>query len=164
MNSIPAWERKGTRSDETYLLIGEVSEATGLTQRTIRYYEELGLLPPPSRTQGDYRLYSESDVSRLREIVRLKRLLGFTLSEIKEIVEGDEARSQLHSEYHATDNAATRLLKLDEARSVTIGQLAMVERKLDQMRDLRDDLIARLARYEQKRLELDKMVIEGTTR
>jgi DNA-binding transcriptional MerR regulator len=164
MSAIPAWERKGTRSDETYLLIGEVAEATGLTQRTIRYYEELGLLPPPSRTQGDYRLYSESDVSRLREIVRLKRLLGFTLSEIKEIVEGDEARSQLHSEYHATDNAATRLLKLDEARSVTIGQLAMVERKLDQMRDLRDDLIARLARYEQKRLELDKMVIEGTTR
>lgn len=159
MTSIPGSAQNETSlRAETFLRIGEVAEATGLTQRTIRYYEEIGLLPPPTRTQGDYRLFSESDVKRLGEIVRLKNLLGFSLSDIKEIVEGDETRSQLHSEYHATGNSATRLLKLDEATRVTEAQLALLDRKLAQIAELQSDLRARLARYEQKRLELESLI------
>jgi DNA-binding transcriptional MerR regulator len=159
MTSIRALtQSEATKGTETFLRIGEVAEATGLTHRTIRYYEEMGLLPPPTRTQGDYRLYSESDVKRLSEIVRLKSLLGFSLSEIKEIVEGEETRSQLHTEYHASGSTATRLLKLDEATRLTEAQLVLLDRKLAQIAELQGDLRARLARYEQKRLELENFI------
>jgi MerR family transcriptional regulator, repressor of the yfmOP operon len=148
---------------ETFLKIGEVADLTGLTQRAIRYYEEFGLLPSPTRTQGDYRLFSVVDIARLEEIVRLRSLLGFSLAEIKQMVESEEARSQLRAEYKATEDIRTRLLKLAEATGVTERQLALLERKLAQMMQLRNDLTARLARYEQKRLELEIMTFEMMT-
>ena len=92
--------------------------------------------------------------------MRLRSLLGFTLSEIKQMVEGEEARSQIRTEYQATDDVTTRLLKLAEATSVTEHQLALLERKLAQMMQLQNDLTARLARYEQKKLELE-MITPG---
>src|SRR4051794_3783068 len=64
--------------DHDYLQIGEVAELTGLTQRTLRYYEELQLLDPPTRLAGGFRLYSPRDVARVRQIMRLKQLLGFS--------------------------------------------------------------------------------------
>lgn len=149
-----------TQDGETYFLIGEVAERTGLTQRTIRYYEELGLLPPPTRTQGDFRLFTARDLSRLEQITRLKKLLGFSLAEIKAMVEGDEQLDQLRSEYHATDDRAVRLDKLEQALQLTRSHLDLVERKLAQMLDLKAELIARIGRYEQKRLELSADLAE----
>ena len=75
-------------SGERYLQIGEVAEQLGLTPRTLRYYEEIGLLAPPSRMEGGFRLYSAADIVRLENIVQLKRLLGFSLAEIKQVVDG----------------------------------------------------------------------------
>ena len=68
------------------LQIGEVAERTGVTQRTLRFYEERGLLKPPSRMEGGFRLYSEEDVQRVEQIKGLQRLLGLSLAEIKEMV------------------------------------------------------------------------------
>jgi DNA-binding transcriptional MerR regulator len=65
--------------------IGEVAKETGLSLRTIRYYEELGLLRPKSRTAGHFRLYTESDIVRLRAIQTLKEL-GYPLKEIQEVM------------------------------------------------------------------------------
>jgi DNA-binding transcriptional MerR regulator len=63
-------------STGAYLQIGEVAERTGVTQRTLRFYEEKGLLKPPSRMEGGFRLYSEDDVRRVEQIKRLQKLLG----------------------------------------------------------------------------------------
>ena len=57
--------------------IEQVSAQTGLTKRTLRYYEEVGLLPPTDRTEGNYRRYTEADVKRLDKIKKLRDLLGF---------------------------------------------------------------------------------------
>lgn len=65
--------------------IGEVAERTGLSLRTIRYYEELGLVEPSARTTGGFRLYSETDVSRLKLIKRMKPL-DFSLEEMREVL------------------------------------------------------------------------------
>lgn len=62
-------------------LIGEVAERTGLTRRTLRHYDKLGLLVPSERSWGDYRLYTESDLLRLLQIQNLKAL-GLSLAEI----------------------------------------------------------------------------------
>src|SRR3954462_7763252 len=82
-----------------YLQIGEVAERTGVTQRTLRFYEEKGLLKPPTRMDGGFRLYSEGDVRRVEEIRRMQSLLGMSLAEIKEMVEAEEIKSQIRAEY-----------------------------------------------------------------
>ena len=70
----------------TGLTIGQVARRTGLTAKTIRFYEEEGLLPPARRSEGGYRLYSEADLMRLRLVQRL-RLLDLGLPAVKALVE-----------------------------------------------------------------------------
>lgn len=65
--------------------IGEVAERTGLSLRTIRYYEEVGLVVPSARSQGGFRLYQEREIERLRLIMRMKPL-GFQLEEMRELL------------------------------------------------------------------------------
>lgn len=67
------------------MLIGEVARRTGVNSKTIRYYEEVGLLPPAVRLPSGYRQYNEQDVERL-EFVRNAKALGVTLEEIKEVL------------------------------------------------------------------------------
>ncbi len=102
--------------------IGEVAERTGLSLRTIRYYEEMGLVQPSSRTTGGFRLYSETDVSRLMLIKRMKPL-DFTLEEMREVLgildsldaEGEQDQGQAVERlgmYHAA--ALTRVETLQQ--------------------------------------------------
>jgi DNA-binding transcriptional MerR regulator len=70
--------------------IGEVAERIGLSLRTIRYYEEVGLAVPSARSEGGFRLYVEADVERLRVIMQMKPL-GFSLEEMRELLELLEA-------------------------------------------------------------------------
>ena len=79
----------------SYQRIEQVAARTGLTKRTLRYYEEIGLLPSPTRTEGGYRLYSEADVQQLERIKRLKDLLGFSLAEIREMADAEEQRQHV---------------------------------------------------------------------
>lgn len=137
-----------------YLRIGEAAERTGLTQRTIRYYEELGLLPPPGRTQGDFRLFSDADIQRLRDVSRLKQLLGFSLAEIKKIIEGEERINTLRSEYRATEDVPTRLSLLDDALALTNSQLSLLEKKMSLMAEMKAELEARRDRYQERRRSL----------
>ncbi|MPZ61076.1 MAG: MerR family transcriptional regulator [Propionibacteriales bacterium] len=68
-----------------HMRIGQVAELTGLSLRTIRYYEELGLVIPSSRSSGGFRLYTETDVARLRLVKRMKPL-DFSLDEMKDVL------------------------------------------------------------------------------
>lgn len=68
-----------------HMQIGEVAERTSLSLRTIRYYEEVGLVPPSARTQGGFRLYAEQDVARLMLIKRMKPL-DFSLDEMRDLL------------------------------------------------------------------------------
>ena len=145
-----------SRSDEPHLRIGELAERTGLTQRAIRYYEELGLLPLPGRTDGDFRLYSEADVARLHKIIRLRDLLGFSLAEVGEILRAEETLEELRSQYHTSEDDAGRLVKLDKALMVVNGQIELVGRKIDQLIQMRSELDAKVARYRNKKLQLSK--------
>lgn len=70
---------------EANLQVGEVSERTGLSVRTIRYYEDVGLIPPASRSKGGFRLYADSDVQRLR-LVRTMKPLELTLEEMVDLL------------------------------------------------------------------------------
>jgi MerR family copper efflux transcriptional regulator len=65
--------------------IGEVADRVGLSLRTIRHYDEVGLVPPSARSEGGFRLYTEPDVARLALIMRMKPL-GFTLDEMRALL------------------------------------------------------------------------------
>jgi DNA-binding transcriptional MerR regulator len=66
--------------------IGEVAEAVGLSLRTIRHYEEVGLVPPSGRSAGGFRLYTDDDIERLRLVKQMKPL-DFSLEEMRELLE-----------------------------------------------------------------------------
>jgi DNA-binding transcriptional MerR regulator len=142
-------------SGEHFLLIGDVALRTGLTQRTIRYYEELGLLPTASRTQGDFRLFSEHDILRLEKIVKLRDLFRFSLAEIRDAIAAEETLDQLRSEYKGTEDVAVKIEKLDQAQDLVRSQLELLDRRVSQMQELKGDLEARLARYMSKREQLE---------
>jgi DNA-binding transcriptional MerR regulator len=73
-------------ADQGQMQIGEVAERTGLSLRTIRHYEEVGLVVPSARSKGGFRLYTESDVERLMVIRRMKPL-DFSLEEMRDLLE-----------------------------------------------------------------------------
>lgn len=66
--------------------IGELAEATGLSLRTIRHYDDIGLLPATTRTDGGFRVYRNSDLERLL-VIRSMKPLGFTLEEMAELLD-----------------------------------------------------------------------------
>ena len=72
-------------SDSGHVQIGDVAERTGLSLRTIRWYEEVGLVPPSARTSGGFRLYTDADIERL-ELVKRMKPLDFTLEEMRDLL------------------------------------------------------------------------------
>lgn len=145
-----------TGTSEAYLQIGEVAERTGVTQRTLRFYEEKGLLKPPSRLEGGFRLYSEDDVLRVEQIRRLQTLLGFTLADIKEMVEGDEVKSQIRAEYRKDAEISDRRAKLSRAQEVTERQVAVIDQKLAALQEMRATLQQKLENYQNWIAQLDE--------
>lgn len=136
-------------SPNAYLQIGEAADRSGLTQRTLRYYEEKGLLKPPSRMDGGFRLYSSEDIERIERIKELRDLLGFSLADIKEMIEADDVRLQIRAEWRKDADAVENAEKIRKAREVTEAQLALVESKLEKMADLRQTLADRLEKYDE---------------
>ena len=137
-----------TRAEDTYLQIGEAADRTELTQRTLRYYEEKGLLHPPTRMEGGFRLYSPEDFERLERIKELKTLLGFSLADIKEMLEADDVRTQIRAQWDRDADAAEKAARIRTAREATVQQLALIEQKALRMAAMRDELHARLDKYD----------------
>lgn len=106
---------------------GDVARAAGVGVESLRYYERRGLMPPPDRSLGGHRVYSDDDVTRLR-VIRAAARLGFTLSEVAELLEVGVHRHGLRSRRKA--DLHTRIeAKLDEVHS-RIADLEVVERSL----------------------------------
>ena len=110
------------------LQIGQVAEHTGLSLRTIRFYEEEGLVVPTARSEGGFRLYSDDDVARLEVIKRMKPL-GFALEEMRELLTlladldaGTGDRDRLLDRLRVFHEAATaRVTALREQLAVAEG-------------------------------------------
>ena len=134
--------------------IEQVAAHTGLTKRTLRYYEELGLLPPTDRTEGNYRRYSEEDIQRLEHIKKLRDLLGFSLADIREILNAEDERGQIKVAYQHETEAATKIAQLDRADELIRNQLHLIQLKLDGLEQMRVGLLASIERHQRRREEL----------
>ena len=107
------------------LTIGHLAEATGVPAKTIRYYEQVGILPPPRRSDSRYRLYSETDVRRL-ELIRRARLMDMSLPEVRDLVE--QASSATCDDFQGRFLEVARL-KLEE-----------VDKRIADLYHLKEDL------------------------
>jgi DNA-binding transcriptional MerR regulator len=127
---------------EAPLRIGDVAKLAGTTPRTIRYYEELGLLAgAPERPSGGHRLYTAAEVERLREVIRLKELLGVTLDELKDLLTAEEARAAVRAQLRREDvHPERRRELLQEALGHLDRQLELVEHRASELSKLHDEL------------------------
>ena len=132
------------------LRIQEAAAEAGLTSRSVRYYEELGLLRPAARSEGDYRLYDTTDVERLRFIKGLRDDAGFSLAEIAQLLEDEDARERGHEAYHATTDPAERLRILRDRVSRYEHQIEMLRRKIERLQAMVDETDGRLTRTNTK--------------
>src|SRR6185503_9362045 len=132
MSHLDAPARPAIDSPTTPLLrIQEVSAALGLTSRTLRYYEELGLLKPAARSEGDYRLYDEDDLERLRFIKGLRDDAGFSLAEIGQLLEDEAARARNRERFRSTSDPDERKAIISDAFGRIDRQIASLREKID---------------------------------
>lgn len=136
--------------------IGEVASRTGVTQRALRFYEEKGLLQPPERMEGGFRRYSEDDVTRIEFVKKLQDLLGFTLSEIKEMVEAEELRQQVLASRQLDPNPGlpARLVRAGRILDALQRQLDVVDRKADALIEMRSELRDRIGMIKQRKTDI----------
>ena len=109
--------------------IGELAERAGVGVQTVRYYERRDLLPAPDRTTSGYRDYGETDVHRLRFVLRAKEL-GFTLSEIEELLElqVDPGRTAEDVRAHALEKIQATRAKIRDLRRIERALRTLVDR------------------------------------
>jgi DNA-binding transcriptional MerR regulator len=145
-----------SREGRGELRIGDVARLAGTTPRTIRYYEEIGLLPTSSaRERGAHRTYAEEDVERLTDLLRLKDLLGLSLEELRALIEAEDARASLRREWHSgVEDPVRRRQILDESLGHIGRQLELVRRRRDEIASLEAELLAKRKRVQARRREL----------
>jgi MerR family transcriptional regulator, repressor of the yfmOP operon len=132
---------------ERTLRIGELARLAGTTPRTVRYYEEIGLLAPAEeRGAGEHRTYTQADLARLNEILRLKSLLGLSLDELREVLAGEDARLARRAAWDTTVDPAQRRRMLAEARAHVESLLAHVSRHKAEVEAYEAELRERLER------------------
>ena len=135
------------------LRIQEVAAELGLTTRSIRYYEEIGLLEPAARSNGDYRLYDGDDLDRLRYIKGLRDDAGFSLAEIAQLLEDEIARAHNRARFRDTHDPAERRAILEDA-------LVRIVRQVDTLRAKADRIEAMIGEANIRRAHLSEHLAE----
>jgi DNA-binding transcriptional MerR regulator len=128
------------------LRIQEAADKVGLTPRSVRYYEEVGLLRPAARSDRSYRLYDATDVERLRFIKGLRDDAGFSLAEIAQLLEDEVARERDRAAFRATADPAERKRILRDRVSSFDRQIETLQRKIARLQLMVEGTEARCAR------------------
>ena len=136
-----------------------MAKLTGVTTRALRYWEELGLLRPASRTDGGERLYTPADLRRVTRIRDLQELLGFSLEEVKAVLNtGDvDVLDRVHSELTDSEVPASRRRELlDEAIAANDQLVSRLDDTLVRIGALRDERAAIAIRLRETRDHLGR--------
>lgn len=122
--------------------IGEVAEILGLSLRTIRHYDEVGIVPPSARSKGGFRLYTEDDIARLRLIKRMKPL-GFTLEEMRDLL---EVVDELDRPGTAPDRRDALIGRLSTYRDATRRRAQVLREQVDMAIEFEGQLTEQIVR------------------
>jgi DNA-binding transcriptional MerR regulator len=153
------------QTEERSYRIGEVAERVGVTTRTIRYYEELGLLgTTAARLKGAHRLYTETDITRLQELIRLRDLLGLSLEELVALTEAEEARAALRNQWAESTNDGERTRIVKAAIPLIERQLELVRARQRRLSEFADELSEKLRSLHERQAELERKPARGQRR
>jgi DNA-binding transcriptional MerR regulator len=135
--------------DETVplLAIGEVARAAAVTTRTLRYYQEMGLLHPSGVTSRGNRLYSAADVERLQRILELRDVMGFDLERIRLILDTEDRLAELRAEAQRGISTARRREMVREAMDLNARMQHEVNQKLGILQGFLAELRAKASHY-----------------
>jgi DNA-binding transcriptional MerR regulator len=148
--------------DSPPLSIGTVARLLGVTPRTLRYYEELGLVTPSAHSPGGNRRYTELDVARVRRIRELQALMGFNLDEIRAILAAEDDLERLRAEYRSMAPPPRRRREMvQEALAINARLREQVADKLARVQLFLDELDAKAQRYRAFASEIAEEVEEG---
>jgi DNA-binding transcriptional MerR regulator len=155
--SPPQPDRAAPGPKPASLRIGDVARILGTTPRTIRYYEEIGLLAEaPARPSGQHRLYTEAEVERIRDVMRLKELLGVSLEELKTLLTAEEARAEVRAQLRREDvDPERRRELLTQALGHIDRQLELVRHRAQELSKLEHELSETRKRARRKIRGLD---------
>lgn len=124
--------------------IGVVAEQMGISERTVRYYEEFGLVMPSSYSSGGSRLYDDDAIARVGRIRALQSLMGFNLEEIRGILEAEDHIASLKSEYKP--GSKSKREAIGDAIAILVELQNRVSEKQQKLHNFQDELQARLER------------------
>jgi MerR family transcriptional regulator, repressor of the yfmOP operon len=127
----------GASAEGPTLRIGEVAKQIGVTTRTLRYWEEVGLFSPHEHRDSGERLYSPADAAQARRIRELQVLLGFSLSEIRAVMAVEDILDKLRSARSSNPRLARKLL--DEAIEANDDLVGRLDQTLARVRAFRDE-------------------------
>jgi MerR family transcriptional regulator, repressor of the yfmOP operon len=146
-----------TQTAPTVLRIGELAKLTGITPRTLRYWEEQDLISPSGYRGGGERLYSQTDMARVIRIKDLQELLGFTLAEVRMVLDTEEVLDRVRSEYRWGDGSPeVRRELLDQAIEANEKLLERLDNTLARIGRFRDERAAKSIRLHELRDQLDR--------
>jgi DNA-binding transcriptional MerR regulator len=140
---------------DRFLRIQEAADEIGLTTRAIRYYEEQGLLRPAGRSEGSYRLFDADDVERLRFIKGLRDDAGFSLAEIRQLLEDEQARRAVRTRIRSTDDPVERRRLLEESLARAERQVEILRHKAARIAAMIDEATSRSHHLREHLEELD---------
>lgn len=115
------------KEKDEYFHIGNVADSLGVTTRTIRYYEEIGLMEPPKRLEGGMRVYKKEDILRLKFILKLKEL-GISLKEMQELAD-------TYKTHQTTTVIMPKLLEILDSH------ISKIDKKIANLASLRNDIV-----------------------
>jgi MerR family transcriptional regulator, repressor of the yfmOP operon len=135
--------------------IGEAAQRAGVTTRTLRYYQEVGLLEPSGATPGGNRLYSDDDVERLRRILELRDVMGFDLERIRLFLGSEDRLAEMRAEVERGASNARRGELVAEAFDLNRRMQDEIAQKQGVLAGVLAELRARAVRYRETARELD---------
>jgi DNA-binding transcriptional MerR regulator len=146
---------EGSPDGDQLFRIGEAAERAGVSSRTLRWYEEIGLLAPSGHSTGGARRYSPDDLTRIEHIRELQSLLGLDLGAIRDILVGEDALAGLRREYQKGVEATRRREILVEASAINQKLRTVVTDRQELLATMMDSLEEKSARYAMLLAELD---------
>jgi MerR family transcriptional regulator, repressor of the yfmOP operon len=139
---------------EPRLRIGEAASLAGVSTRTLRYYQELGLLTPSGTTAGGARRYSEADVARIHRIRHLQDLVGFDLNEIRTVLNADDRLAAIRREWFESQSPRRQSELLAECLTINADLQRAVRAKLSGLNEFLAGLEERESHYRRRLSEI----------
>ena len=151
MNVTPQTGERGAQ-----VRIGELAALAGVTTRTLRYWEELGIVKPIDHRCSGERLYSAAEVERVTHIRELQDLLGLTLAEIRIVLESEDAVDKARRARNAGASTIRRVALLEDAIEAHTRLIERMDDRLVRIAAFRDEWVRRGKRMQERSAELER--------